>query len=194
MKFSLHVAGAAAICLLLAIRGSSCADDSFARSIAETIVKNQAVQYLKGWKCEFKQPHCEAVAEAVEPEKHVKVAIREFTLLPHSVALTVSVDSRFAVHGKLEKGDETVAFKAEADASLLIAVVARFQEVNNEIVVRPKVKSLEPEVKILKVEPEDFPGGKDAMKEMLDAGLKSRRDRLVKDLNDWLARRRITAD
>lgn len=124
---------------------------------------------------------------------HVRVSIREFTLLPHSVVLSVSVESRFAIRGKLEKDDQTVAVTAEADVSLLLSAVARFEEVNDEIIVRPRLKGLEFEVTILEVKPSDLPGGKDRVKELADAGLKSRRDRLLREINDWLARRRITS-
>jgi hypothetical protein len=186
MKPSWCVAGVAGMCLTFTMAARSFADDEgVARQIALNIVKNQAVKFLKDWKCEFNESGFEGKAQAVDPEKHAKVSIREFSLFPGYVVLSIRLEGRFSASGKMKKDDQTVAFKVEADATGTISLRADYRTENDEIVVQPRARSVEVEVKLLEIEPRDLPGGKQGLLSILEPVLRNRRDKMVKEINDW---------
>ena len=194
MRFPVCIAACAGVCLALALAPPSHADDSVATQIATAITKSAAVKILKEGKYEFDEPEFKGEAQAVEPEKHVKVSIKKLELFPLHVTLTIAMEAPFAIRGKLKTEDEAVAVKGEAIITHVVSVYADFQVIDDRIEVQPRVTKLELKAKITEVEPSDLDGGKDRLEKTADAVMKRNADKIMRETNDWLRAHRIGSE
>jgi hypothetical protein len=160
-------------------------DEDEARRTALDLTQQAAVEYLTDREFKF-EGELEGTARAVDPEKYVKVKIKDFLFVPGRVTVTFTIDARFEFEGTLEVKDERLEASGIADIEHEVDLTADYWFENGQLRINSRVTDAKFDVDVLELEPADLPGGKESAAKAAEMALDRQKDEIIRELNEWL--------
>lgn len=171
---------------LLAVPTAYADDTDEARRIATQMIKADAIRFLTDRKFDVEGEVVEGKAQAVDPEEHVKVEVKNVLLVPEHVSLTAELDARFEFHGKLKADDKEVKVEATAKLRPELHIEADYHFEDGQLKAEGRVTDAKFEAEVLELSPGDIPGGKRAAKELIEKELEQTKADHIRMINDWI--------
>jgi hypothetical protein len=162
-------------------------DEDAGRKIAEEAIKVGAIDYLTDREFKLDGPQIVATARAIDPKEHVKIDLREFSLLPGRADLKVKINALFRFEGRVTVDDKSSDVRGEANIGQLITIEAKYWADDQGLHIDARATELKFSMAIRELWPEDAAGGKRAAARITLAQLARQRDELLRDFNDWQA-------
>jgi len=107
------------------------------------------------------------------------------------VTLTSKIDARFEFEGKLTVDKRDVDVRATATISTEADFEADYHFEDGRVWVDGRMTDAEFAAKVLKLKPDDLPGGKRAAEQLVVKELERTKDSLIREINDWIKEQQL---
>jgi hypothetical protein len=170
-----------------ACRMAAAEDDSNVRQEVLSGTQDAAIKYYTDREFKIDGEQLKGVTKAIDPKKYVAVDITDFKSSSVHIEATFRINGRFGFDGTLTVNGKTTDAKTTADICQDVEMVVDYATVENRLSIDARVTEAKFHVSLVKMEPSDIPGGEALVTEAAENELERQKDKLIKELNEWLA-------